>query len=209
MRLWLLFILFSPFCYAKTLDIDAIRKLGDKQKPTISSPIFDIIKAGSLNIKLEATTLDEIQKRFGGRIRHKGDAGESVYWLCYVNSNQNNSKIFWFFSDGEMGGDKHAVTEVVEQQLVSSYQKKDDGCIFGSKALAAIDFGIPGLTATQSEVRKHFNISQANYNNNFSILSLYPASNLSKQEFMTMQTVSYLQQNKKIIGIRVRQITSN
>jgi hypothetical protein len=37
---------------------------------------------GRFNIRLESTKLDDVLKKIkAGEIRHRGDAGDSVYWL--------------------------------------------------------------------------------------------------------------------------------
>ena len=43
----------------------------------------------------------------GGTIEHQGDAGGSIYWLCYSTRGAR----IWLVSSGEMGGVRHAITE--------------------------------------------------------------------------------------------------
>lgn len=73
------------------------------------------IYLGSYGITFEKTTLDDVVRATAlGSIAHKGDAGESVYWLCYTLSDQDR---LWIISDGEMGGSEHAITGFTAQRL--------------------------------------------------------------------------------------------
>jgi hypothetical protein len=46
-----------------------------------------------------------------GTIQHQGDAGGSIYWLCYRRAQHR----LWVVSGGEIGGPDHLVTEIVEE----------------------------------------------------------------------------------------------
>jgi hypothetical protein len=68
------------------------------------------LQMGKLRVQLEQTTLDEVRRAASvGTIAHRGDAGDSVYWLCYTDSGRQR---IWIMSDGEMGGAGHYVTGV-------------------------------------------------------------------------------------------------
>jgi len=88
-------------------------------KHTVATPLATQFSLGEFVVRMEETRLDAVRDAVGGgTVAHQGDAGESIYWLCYRNSRRN----LWIVSDGEMGGREHRVTEVVEE-LVS----KDSG----------------------------------------------------------------------------------
>lgn len=71
---------------------------------------------GSTAVRFEKTTLDEIVAATReGAIDHRGDAGESEYWLCY--SLPLEAQRIWIVSSGEMGGTDHLVTGMVAEQL--------------------------------------------------------------------------------------------
>ena len=71
---------------------------------------------GSLVVGFEKTRLDQIIAATGkGAIDHRGDAGESEYWLCYSLPDQGQR--LWVVSSGEMGGRDHLVTGLVAEQL--------------------------------------------------------------------------------------------
>lgn len=95
-------------------------KAMSKEKPSNG------IKMGSLRVKFEETTLDYIRKAASaGEILHHGDAGESIYWLCYTNFNSSRGERIWVISDGEMGGSEHSVTRVSAQILPNVKATKD------------------------------------------------------------------------------------
>jgi hypothetical protein len=59
------------------------------------------IVIGGESLELERTTLPDLVKRFGGAIHSRGDAGDSIYWVCYYDA--PTRRTLWFVSD-EMGG---------------------------------------------------------------------------------------------------------
>jgi hypothetical protein len=77
-----------------------------KHKPTTGA-VF-----GSWRIDFEKTTLPQVLSRASvGDIRHAGEAGESIYWLCYTVSGKTPSRI-WITAHCEMGGPERAVTGI-------------------------------------------------------------------------------------------------
>ena len=52
-----------------------------------------------------------------GEIAHQGDAGESIYWLCYTNVNPIRVERIWIIAHGEMGGREHLVTNISAEYL--------------------------------------------------------------------------------------------
>ena len=61
----------------------------------------------------EETTLRDVMEIAGsGDIQHRGDAGQSMYWLCYSLTSSHSPQRLWIISNAEMGGSKHAVTEI-------------------------------------------------------------------------------------------------
>jgi hypothetical protein len=89
----------------------------DKPAPLKQRPSTGL-KMGSFFIEFEKTTLDDVRHAASaGTIAHDGDAGESVYWLCYTNLSPAQVERVWVIADGEMGGNEHAVTGVVAQVI--------------------------------------------------------------------------------------------
>jgi hypothetical protein len=81
------------------------------------------LRLGAFAMHFEETTLATVHEAVGsGEIQHQGDAGESVYWLCYTIE---GSQRIWMMSHGEIGGPEHAVTSVTDQQIKGVKANKD------------------------------------------------------------------------------------
>jgi hypothetical protein len=60
------------------------------------------ITAGTLQIALEETSLEEAATALGTTVQHWGEAGDAVSWACLARG----AETFWLYSDGEMGEGK-------------------------------------------------------------------------------------------------------
>jgi hypothetical protein len=96
-------------------------------KPLSTAKPATGLKMGALDVRFEKTTLNAISNKAGtGKIFHQGDAGESIYWLCYTVHVQPLVERLWLVSYGGMGGPEHAVTSITGQQLQPTAQPTDD-----------------------------------------------------------------------------------
>jgi hypothetical protein len=78
-----------------------------KRKPSTG------FRMGALRVRFEKTTLDDVRRAASvGEIAHRGDAGESAYWLCYTNLAPTQAERIWVVAHGEMGGPQHYVTNI-------------------------------------------------------------------------------------------------
>lgn len=78
-----------------------------KRKPSTG------LKMGTFRVRFERTTLDDLRRAASvGEIAHRGDAGESAYWLCYTNLAPTQTERIWIVAHGEMGGPEHYVTNI-------------------------------------------------------------------------------------------------
>jgi hypothetical protein len=93
----------------------------DGIRSTLSAPPVKELRLGSLKVEFERTTLLDIVRALGiGTIRHRGDASESEYWLCFTAISRGTSQRIWI-SSGEIGGDGH----FVESVIVTAISDKD------------------------------------------------------------------------------------
>jgi hypothetical protein len=84
------------------------------------------VRMGSFYVRLEKTTLDDVRRVASvGDIAHQGDAGESVYWLCYTNVGPTPPERIWIMAHGEMGGDEHFVTNISAEVVPSAKATTD------------------------------------------------------------------------------------
>jgi hypothetical protein len=80
--------------------------------PTVVKRLATRFSLGPFAGRFEETRLDAVREAVGaGTIQHQGDAGGSMYWLCYRRAQHR----LWVVSSGEIGGPDHLVTEVVEE----------------------------------------------------------------------------------------------
>jgi hypothetical protein len=112
LRLPLVAILIAASCTAWAQTPPAAPFDATAFKPTLRHAPAAGLRMGSLRIVFERTTLDEVRSAAGSsRVAHHGDAGDSVYWLCYTRQGPQAQRI-WIVSSGEMGGPGHRVTGV-------------------------------------------------------------------------------------------------
>ncbi len=80
---------------------------------------------GSFDVRWEESTLASVLSAAGiGEIQHEGDAGDSVYWLCYTIEGSKAQRI-WVMAHGEMGGPEHAITNVTAELMKDARGSKD------------------------------------------------------------------------------------
>ena len=85
------------------------------------------LKMGALEVRFEETTLWAISGTAGlGTMHHQGDAGKSIYWLCYTMQGGAQTQRIWIVAHGEMGGPDHAVTMVTAQELTPTVRPTID-----------------------------------------------------------------------------------
>jgi hypothetical protein len=72
--------------------------------PTVHDEVIGRLRVADMQIVLDETRWDVVQKRLGGTIGHSGDASESLEWLCFHGSDRKGRWIFWLQS-GEVNGD--------------------------------------------------------------------------------------------------------
>ncbi|MDR3525804.1 MAG: hypothetical protein P4L57_00890 [Rhizomicrobium sp.] len=94
--------------------------LPDDKPQLAKHSMFDAVVLGKFRVVFEKTTLAEVAaKAGGGRIKHRGDAGESEYWLCYRFNEGRATREVSVTASGEMGGPDHAVGSVVVKDKAS------------------------------------------------------------------------------------------
>ncbi len=77
---------------------------------------------GSFTVELEETPLRQVRQAAGnGEIAHQGEAGESIYWLCYTAPDVR----VWIIAGGEMGGAEHRVGQIVAREIRGVQPTKD------------------------------------------------------------------------------------
>lgn len=112
-------------------------------------PVLGLVM-GSLRITFEETTLDQVRNAAGaGAIAHQGDAGESIYWLCFTN--ESRGERIWIVAHGEMGGPEHAIGQVSAEPSVGAQATKECPALPKGMQPFALDNGL-WLGAPESKV---------------------------------------------------------
>jgi len=131
-----------------TIDLDVI------PPSTLTRNPVEGLTVDSLYVRFEQTKLDEIRIAMGnGSIEQKGDASESIYWLCYTLPGKDSMNRVWFIAHGEMGGTEHTVN-VIQAARVPT-QPVPKGCPIPTKEPGSVYFDHRiWLNTTQSDLRK-------------------------------------------------------
>jgi hypothetical protein len=105
---------------------------------------------GSFKVRFEKTTLGQVIRAAGiGEIEHRGDAAESIYWLCYTAPDER----VWIISGGEMGGRDHKVGQIVAQELRGVRSTKDCPALSSNLLPLHLDKSIWLGTTTEAATR--------------------------------------------------------
>ncbi len=115
---------------------------------------FAEIELGKFTVTLEKTKLQDVIDVIGsGVINHKGDAGNSLHWLCYSTPSQ----IIWLGSS-EMGSSENII-DIVQAKATKSARGNNEQCPqLPAKFLPiSTSFGWVGskLTETEAILGKH------------------------------------------------------
>jgi hypothetical protein len=72
-------------------------------KASVPKQMFSTFRLSGYDITLEETSMKIVEKRLGGEIGAKGDAGDAVEWLCFHGAATEGAWVFWLES-GEIDG---------------------------------------------------------------------------------------------------------
>ena len=172
---------------------------------TRNTALFKDVRAGSLDIVLEKTSLFDVQRAFGGMLQHQGDAGEGTEWLCYAGPNGRGEPTLFWFSSGEMGGAEESILSVAQQPNPGG--KLPDGCANAPRELTQIDFGVPDVGATVGDVTSHVGAAKPDAGGHFHYAASYPSS--QSKDFTVTQTLVYTTKKNVITGVAITQVTSD
>lgn len=120
-------------------------------KATAAEKAATGLRLGTYAIAFEETTLAGVRAAVeSGELQHQGDAGESIYWLCYTIAGKER---IWITAHGEMGGPEHAVTSVSGQEIKGVKINKDCPALPTRLQPVSLDKGL-WLGTTEKEALK-------------------------------------------------------
>ncbi|MGL9622145.1 hypothetical protein QRQ56_29595 [Bradyrhizobium sp. U531] len=146
--LLLLLAIPADHCSAQTpLQVD--EHALERVPPTVKKRLATRFSLGAFTGRFEETPLGAVRETVGGgTIQHRGDAGDSVYWLCYRRAQHR----LWVMSSGEMGGPDHRVTEIVEELTENDTETPADCGIIPEKFAPLVIDGKLHLGMSRAEV---------------------------------------------------------
>ena len=201
--LWAMFVAAGAFLPREALADDvrlsgfpSLILSGGAAKSTsyeIPTPFDNLVKADTLNIAFGTTTLDAIQKQFGGEIRTRGAGADSVGWLCYQVALDGHASNLWFISNGEDSASKRLLTMVSAEESETARS----GCSQGPETLTDWVLPVPGLKDDEADLQKAFGMSIHDG------IIRYANENGS-----TLQALVYRLDDGKIDGMAFSQVTA-
>lgn len=166
---------------------------------TIPKPFKNLMKADTLDIVLGQTTLDDIQKQFGGEIRKRGAGTDAASWLCYQVALDGHASNLWFIANGQSSGSKRMLNMISAEESDTARS----GCSQGPETLTEWVLPVPGLKDDESALQKAFGSAVHNgivrYSNRMA-----PDSN----GLVTLQALVYQLDDGQIDGVSFSQITT-
>lgn len=192
---------------AKPLSPDAALQWGTDATPDKTQALFGAVTAGSMKIDMEKTTLDDVEKAFGGKMQDEGDAGDSSYWVCYAGPDAGGAPSLFWFTSGEMGGSDHGILTVAQQPNPGA--KTPEGCSPAPAALTGIDFGVPAIGVALGDVTAKFGNAKPDRHGQFNYSASFPAVDPALKDFVTQRSLGYSAKDGKIAGIVISQNTVN
>jgi hypothetical protein len=117
-------------------------------KASIKKEIITTLRVENVSVFLEKTQLKTIADKLGGSIGSRGDASESLQWLCFHGSDANGRWALWLESD-EMGG---GAVDGFALQRISNNTKVDRRCRT-NQVWVHLPIGL-GIGLPESEARR-------------------------------------------------------
>ncbi|WP_271609624.1 hypothetical protein [Bradyrhizobium sp. CCBAU 21359] len=149
--LLLLFAIPAGDCSAQTPPPPVSEHAFERVPPTVVKRLATRFSLGAFAGRFEETRLGAVREAVGeGTVQHQGDAGGSIYWLCYRRAQHR----LWVVSSGEMGGPDHLVTEVVEELTEKDTETSADCAIIPEKFAPLVFDGKLHLGMSRLEVVK-------------------------------------------------------
>lgn len=158
------------------------------------APVSAISVAG-LSITLGSTALADVATALGGTVSNATDGPATAQWLCYTQTVSGKETYFWFVADGSSADGKVNL-------VGANFQLPNTpvpACGTSKADLSSIDFSVPGLGASESDVGSRFGVVAASHG-----FVAY-----SSQQGGVLQNLNYLIQDGIVVGIAATAIASH
>lgn len=186
---------------ASTLDgiagkFDALESTSSRQMEIKKNPSTKY-SSGDFDVEIEKTTIQDIQHRFGGKI--KRNLRET--WVCYRPRLENVD--YWFISSNEMesGKNKNKLSTII---LAPKAKEKID-CDDFDGDVHLNGFDIPLLCSNKDDIYKYFSVDDKYQSQDD--LSVF--HNVERGVGVTSKMIQYFFKGHSVAGIFISQVTSN
>jgi hypothetical protein len=155
-----------------------------------------------MQIILEETPLNDVQKNLGGTIGSRGDASEALLWLCFHGSDANGPWALWVEST-EMGGgnvDGFAWQRIPKEATLDHRCRTQD-----------VEVELPirlALGLTEPEVRRIIGSPTAKHRNTL-IFDHEHRETIRNEPFIASNTVYVVLRDSVVWTVQVWKTTSN
>jgi hypothetical protein len=144
-------VLTADDCAAQTPPPPVDEHALERVPPTVVKRLATRFSLGAFAGRFEETPLGAVREAVGeGTIQHQGQAGGSIYWLCYRRAQHR----LWVVSSGEMGGPDHLVSEIVAELTEKDTETSTDCAILPEKFAPLVFDGKLHLGMSRSAVVK-------------------------------------------------------
>lgn len=169
---------------------------------TVSKEIVTKLRVAKMQVVLEETPLDDVQKNLGGTIGARGDASEALQWLCFHGSDARGRWVLWLESD-EMGGGN---VDGFAWQRMAERARLDRRC-----RTQAVEIELPiklAIGLTESEVRGTLGTPTAKIRNTL-VFDHEHLQTIRNEPFTTSNTVYVELRSGVVWSVQVWKTTSN
>jgi hypothetical protein len=88
--------------------LQLLKPTAEIPKGSVRGNILTHLRVSGVNVELEETELTKVKAQLGGEIGTRGDAADSLAWLCYEVPTDSGRTVLWLMSgemdDGTVGG---------------------------------------------------------------------------------------------------------
>lgn len=101
-------------------------------RATLASRPATVLHLGGYAVQFEQTPLQDVVRTLGvGKVEHQGDAGDSLYWICYDIPGKHSTQRLWITS-GELQAGKVA-DGVIAREVVPALPRTPDCPVLPAK----------------------------------------------------------------------------
>jgi hypothetical protein len=169
---------------------------------TVSKEMITKLRVAKMQVILEETPLNDVQKNLGGTIGSRGDASEALQWLCFHGLDAKGRWALWLESSEMGGGNVDGF----------AWQRIDEKATLDRRCRAhAVEIGLPiqvAIGSTESEVRRNLGTPTAKHRN--TLVFYHEHQETIRNEPFTASNTVYVGLRRGVVwSVQVWKTTSN